>query len=49
MNWQDGVAYARDITKGEINVCKDVQLAAQREFPAAFSQTFKEIIGRENI
>ncbi len=30
MNWQDGVAYARDITKGEINVCKDVQLAAQR-------------------
>jgi len=30
MNWQDGVAYARDITKGEINVCKNIQLAAQR-------------------
>jgi hypothetical protein len=26
-----------------------VQLSAQQEFPAAFSQAFKEVVGRENI
>lgn len=30
MNWQDGVVYARDVAKGEINVCRDVRLACQR-------------------
>lgn len=30
MNWQDGVVYARDVAKGEINVCNDVRLACQR-------------------
>jgi phage terminase large subunit-like protein len=30
MNWQDGVIYARDVAKGEINVCNDVRLACQR-------------------
>ena len=30
MNWQDGVVYARDVAKGEINVCTEVRLACQR-------------------
>ena len=30
MQWQDGVVYARNVAKGEIPVCKDVQLACQR-------------------
>lgn len=30
MNWQDGVTYAQDVVKGEINVCNDVRLACQR-------------------
>lgn len=30
MNWQDGVIYARDVAKGEINVCKNVRVACQR-------------------
>jgi hypothetical protein len=30
MNWQDGVAYAHSVAKGEINVCRDVRLACQR-------------------
>lgn len=30
MNWQDGVAYAHSVCKGEINVCRDVRLACQR-------------------
>lgn len=30
MNWQDGVAYAHAVTKGEVNVCRDVRLACQR-------------------
>lgn len=30
MNWQDGLIYARDVVKGEINVCRDVRLACQR-------------------
>lgn len=30
MNWQDGVLYARDVAKGEINVCNKVRLACQR-------------------
>lgn len=30
MNWQDGVLYAHHVAKGEIEVCKDVQLACQR-------------------
>jgi phage terminase large subunit-like protein len=30
MNWQNGVIYARDVAKGEINVCNDVRLACQR-------------------
>lgn len=30
MNWQDGVAYAHAVAKGEINVCNDVKLACQR-------------------
>jgi len=30
VNWQDGVIYARDVAKGEINVCNDVRLACQR-------------------
>ena len=30
MNWQDGLLYARDVAKGEINVCNDVRLACQR-------------------
>lgn len=30
MNWQDGLVYARDVAKGEINVCNDVRLACQR-------------------
>ena len=30
MNWQDGVVYAKDVAKGNINVCTDVRLACQR-------------------
>lgn len=30
MNWQEGVQYAIDVSKGEINVCRDVRLACQR-------------------
>lgn len=30
MKWQDGVVYARDVAKGEVNVCNDVRLACQR-------------------
>jgi len=30
MKWQDGALYARDVAKGEINVCNDVRLACQR-------------------
>jgi phage terminase large subunit-like protein len=30
MNWQDGVIYAIQVSKGEINVCHDVKLACQR-------------------
>lgn len=30
MNLQDGIIYARDVVKGEINVCRDVRLACQR-------------------
>jgi len=30
MNWQDGVVYARDVAKGEINVCTEVRLGCQR-------------------
>ena len=30
MNYQDGILYAIAVTKGEINVCKDVQLSCQR-------------------
>lgn len=30
MNWQDGVIYARDVAKGEINVCNNIRLACQR-------------------
>jgi phage terminase large subunit-like protein len=29
MNWQDGVAYAHAVAKGEINVCNDVRLSCQ--------------------
>jgi phage terminase large subunit-like protein len=30
MNWQDGIAYAQSVSKGNINVCKDVQRTCQR-------------------
>ena len=30
MNWQDGIRYAIQVSKGEINVCNDVRLACQR-------------------
>lgn len=30
MNYQDGVAYAHAVAKGEVNVCNDVRLACQR-------------------
>jgi len=30
MNWQQGVKYAIDVTKGNINVCRNVRLACQR-------------------
>ncbi len=30
MNWEDGVRYAHSVAKGDIEVCKDVQLACQR-------------------
>jgi len=30
MNWQDGVLYAIQVVKGEINVCNDVRLTCQR-------------------
>jgi phage terminase large subunit-like protein len=30
LKWEDGVQYARDVAAGEIDVCKDVQLACQR-------------------
>lgn len=30
MKWEDGVQYARDVAVGNIDVCKDVQLACQR-------------------
>lgn len=30
MNWEDGVAYASQVAKGEINVCANVRLACQR-------------------
>ena len=28
--WEDGVQYARDVSLGKIDVCRDVQLACQR-------------------
>ena len=30
MKWQDGLAYAQAVCKGDINVCKDIQKACQR-------------------
>ena len=30
MNWQDGILYATQVSRGEINVCQDVRLACQR-------------------
>jgi phage terminase large subunit-like protein len=30
VNWQDGVVYAKEVAKGNINVCRDVRLACQR-------------------
>lgn len=30
MKWQTGVKYAHDVIKGQISVCRDVQLACQR-------------------
>jgi phage terminase large subunit-like protein len=30
MKWEEGIQYARDVAAGEIDVCKDVQLACQR-------------------
>lgn len=30
MNWQLGVVYAKEVAKGNINVCRDVRLACQR-------------------
>lgn len=30
MNWQDGIAYAHAVCKGEINVCRNVRLTCQR-------------------
>lgn len=30
MNWQDGVVYAKEVVKGNVNVCRDVRLACQR-------------------
>ena len=30
MNYQDGIAYAHAVAKGEVNVCNDVRLACQR-------------------
>jgi len=30
MKWEDGISYAQDVVKGEINVCNDVRLACQR-------------------
>ena len=30
MNWQDGIVYADQVAKGEIQVCRNVLLAAQR-------------------
>ena len=30
MKWEDGVHYAREVSLGNIDVCKDVQLACQR-------------------
>ena len=30
MIWQDGIRYAIDVAKGEINVCREVRLACQR-------------------
>ena len=30
MNWQEGLIYAEDVAKGNINVCRDVRLACQR-------------------
>ena len=30
MNWQKGLAYAHAVCKGEINVCRYVQLTCQR-------------------
>lgn len=29
-NWEDGIQYAIDVTKGNIEVCKNIQLACQR-------------------
>ena len=30
MNYEDGILYARDVAKGEINVCNNIRLACQR-------------------
>lgn len=30
MNWTEGVVYAKEVAKGNINVCRDVRLACQR-------------------
>lgn len=30
MKWEDGIAYAHSVAKGEINVCRDIRLSCQR-------------------
>lgn len=30
MNWTEGVVYAKEVAKGNVNVCRDVRLACQR-------------------
>ena len=43
MNWQTGVLYAIQVSKGEINVCQDVRLAAQRFINAYENQAWEWI------
>ena len=57
MDYQDGIKYANQVIKGEINVCNDVRLACQRfinqyentewpwVFDADYPQHFLDFVG----
>ena len=41
MIWEDGLIYAQNVAKGEINVCRDVRLACQRFLDQVDNKTWE--------